>query len=284
MIVFDREPFRVIYEGLRYLLLEEADRVDVGEWQSLDITDKPLMVTRELMDVSIVVPISLDALPLQLELQPNLPWAEDHFQERVGGYPLNPGEEYKNWPWYKGNVPTHQTVGGEKFSHTYMERMWPKYANRDLSDNHTWTPDDELLPWIGIRYPYGDLDDLVAQLQKAPLTRQAYLPIWFPEDTGAVHGERVPCSLGYHFVQRRGRLHCTYYIRSCDFVRHFRDDVYLSGRLLQWVAAKCGVRPGNLTMHIVSLHIFEGDRQKLETERRDVSDDSEVWEEQQTWI
>jgi Thymidylate synthase len=260
MIVFDREPFKVIYEGLRYLLLEEAARVDVGEWQSLDISDKPLMVTRELMDVSLVIPVGIDQLPLQFEIQPNLPWAEDHFQERVSGYPMNPGEEYKNWPWYRGNVPQHQVIG-EKFSHTYMERIWPKYAGMEGVGEYG------LAPWMGIRYPYGDLDDLVQMLIHHPQTRQGYLPIWFPEDTGAVHGERVPCSLGYHFVRRNEKLHCTYYIRSCDFVRHFRDDVYLAARLLQWVSHRVKVHPGRLTMHMVSLHIFEGDRAKLERER-----------------
>jgi hypothetical protein len=260
MIVFDREPFPVIYDGLRYLLLEEATRVDVGEWQSMDIKDKPLMITHELMDVSLVISVGLDPLPLQFDISPNLPWAEDHFWERVSGFPLNPGEEYQNWPWYKGNVPAHQGVEG-KFSHTYMERMWPKYAGIDDHYNMGEAPRK------GIRYKYGDLNNVLELLVKSPLTRQAYLPIWFPEDTGAVHGERVPCSLGYHFIRRNDKLHCTYYIRSCDFVRHFRDDLYLAARLLQWVAWHVGIAPGQLTMHIVSLHIFEGDRKKLEREQ-----------------
>ena len=34
------------------------------------------------------------------ETKADLPWAEDHFQERVFGHPRNPGQEYKNWPYY----------------------------------------------------------------------------------------------------------------------------------------------------------------------------------------
>jgi thymidylate synthase len=127
-------------------------------------------------------------------------------------------------------------------------------------------------PMTGIRYPYGDLDDVVSLLAREPYTRQAYLPVWFPEDTGAVHGERVPCTLGYHFILRDNQLHTFYPLRSCDFLRHFRNDVYFAVRLTQWVRDQVlmtcpksnevywtGVTPGNLTMQIVSLHIFEGD-------------------------
>ena len=123
----------------------------------------------------------------------------------------------------------------------------------------------------GIRFTYGDLQDVVELLQMSPLTRQAYLPVWFPEDTGAHHGERVPCTLGYHFIIRGGALHIIYYIRSCDFLRHFRDDVYMAARLALWVYDRVGaaLKMGNLTMHITSLHVFEADmpvlRSRLET-------------------
>jgi thymidylate synthase len=117
---------------------------------------------------------------------------------------------------------------------------------------------------MGIRYNYGDLNDVVALLKRSPMTRQAYLPVWFPEDTGANYEQRVPCTLGYHFLLRNGVLGITYFIRSCDFVRHFSDDVYMAGRLCQWVADQ--VADGNvgyLSMHIGSFHIFDGDVAKL---------------------
>jgi thymidylate synthase len=76
--------------------------------------------------------------------------------------------------------------------------------------------------------------------------------------------------LGYHFIMRQNRLHCVYYLRSCDFIRHFRDDVYLTLRLQLWVLEKCrlacpemdweNIIPGTLTMHITSLHCFQTDR------------------------
>jgi hypothetical protein len=266
-------------DDLGRLLLQEGQAVDTGHWQALK--DVPHTKSIELTNAIYQLGIPRDPHNLALAVAPNLQWAEDHFQERVAGEPTNPGEQYKNWPWYDPNWAAQ----GERnqFSHTYQERFWPRIAgqrSRTHYDNH------------GIRYRYGDLNDVLFLLAREPYTRQAYLPIWFPEDTGAHHGGRVPCSLGYHFLLRAGKLHINYFIRSCDFLRYFRDDVYMACRLCQWVLATLqdkeeeelgpeemaehggrlwiegdiggeGVVPGTLSMFISSLHIFEGDLPKM---------------------
>jgi thymidylate synthase len=253
---------------LGFKLLQKGDPVDTGHWQAL--TDVPQTKTIELRAATLVYDMPDNAGRLLIDTQPNMPWAEDHFQERVAGEPLNPGKEYKNWPYYRGNVEKHKEQG--QFSHTYMERFWPRQANINRKYRR------EGRTTHGIRYRYGDLNDVVQLLMREPHTRQAYLPVWFPEDTGAHHGERVPCTLGYHFMLREGRLHTFYPIRSCDFLRHFRDDVYLAVRLTQWLIDELRMKeeeklyrdevtenswsdvfPGELTMFMHSLHIFEGD-------------------------
>lgn len=275
--------FQIRFLNLASRLLDQ-EPIHIGEWQSTDVSASKLHATHELMNVTLDYAIPEHIADLQEQVTPNLPWAENHFRERVGGQPLNPGDEYKNWPWYKGNVEEHQTIDNNQFSHSYMERFWPKKANQSE------------LPGVdegsrrGIRFLYGDLQDVADLLITKPLTRQAYLPVWFPEDTGAVHGERVPCSLGYHFMIRENRLHCWYAMRSCDILRHFQDDVYLAGRLMQWICKQYNgrpmaheeqaepvpgpddsfvwsddklLRPGNLHMTISSLHAFIGDRWRL---------------------
>jgi hypothetical protein len=109
---------------------------------------------------------------------------------------------------------------------------------------------------------------LIEQLRKNLYTRQAVLPVFFPEDTGNINNVRVPCSLHYHFMFRQGLLHMRYDMRSCDFVRHFRDDVYLAARLLQWMGQQIEQPHGKLYVTIGSLHAMEGDRWKLEQERK----------------
>lgn len=252
-------PFADTYWAMKCDVLNQP-LLGVGQWQS----QASETLTRELMGVVLEYFIPSDPEALRDDTGANLPWAEDHFQERVSGQPLNPPPSEAWWPFNQKQNAAHkmQKDGtAAQFSHTYPERMWPKVAGRETNHDRGRN--------MGVRFLYGDLMDVVLLIQKSPHTRQAYLPIWFPEDTGAVHGERVPCTLGYHFMIRSGQLHCWYYMRSCDLIRHFPDDVYMAGRLMQWMCSAVGaipqdgefrgVVPGILTMNISSLHTFEHD-------------------------
>lgn len=239
--------------------MRTAPVVHTERWQGLDISKKPEAATHELMNVFFTTPVLSGGLEeLVRQVQPNLPWADEHFAERVSGMPLNPPPSWKTWPW--GHSASNFLDARGQFNHTYPERFWPKQANvkpGSITEDH----------W-GIRYRYGDLRDVVDLLQREPLTRQAFLPVWFPEDTGAAHGDRTPCTIGYHFMIRGSKIHCFYYIRSCEFVRHFRDDIYLAVRLQMWMRDQLYRRDpekfdslalGDFAMHIGSLHMFRND-------------------------
>jgi thymidylate synthase len=264
-----REQFDLMYQDLcaRWLKEEPFDR---GEVHAQKITT-PEMVTRELRDVILDINVPDEGAPgvtgqeqWAYNVTPNLPWAEDHFQERVSGEPLNPPPSEQYWPFAQAGNAAHKKDA--KFSHTYPERFWPRRAGEE--EDQGWDIDSSTgRSHFGIRYRYGDLRDLVNLMLKNPRTRQAYLPVWFPEDLAAsINGERVPCTLGYHFMlYPEGKVHMTYYMRSCDLIRFFRDDVYMAGRLLQWVVGELHfgghrtVGVGGVRMVIANLHAFEGD-------------------------
>jgi hypothetical protein len=256
------ETFRSIFVKLRDELLK-APPVNVGEWQSQAI-QTPM---RELLHVTFEWEMPDFAEEVALVTGARLPWAEDHFLERVGGEPLNPSPSEAWWPFAQkksGDTNHDHKSEGEAFSHTYPERMWPKFANE--GQEAPMGSRFDYIPHQGIRFEYGDLNDVVNQLSKSPNTRQAYLPIWFPEDTGAVHGKRVPCTLGYHFIIRDGVLDISYFMRSTDLLRHFQDDVYLAVRLAQWVVSQLRgdnphrpLRVGKLIFHTANMHIFDQD-------------------------
>ena len=249
------QGFELMYKTLCTFWLQ-GKTFDRGEVHAQKTTS-PEMITREVLNVSLNIKVpdfeyddEIEAW--QIWTQCNLPWAEDHFQERVSGQPLNPPPSEAYWPFAQAGNAAHKK--NEKFSHTYPERFWPKQAAREgrfalYAYNY------------GIRFDLGDLEDLLQVLKKNPRSRQAYLPVWFPEDlTAAKHNERVPCTLGYHFLQTpEGGLDVSYYMRSCDLIRFFADDCYMAGRLLQWVAARVGLEPGRLRMYIANLHAFVGD-------------------------
>jgi hypothetical protein len=268
--------FAMAIERTRAYLTHNGRRVDTGHWQGVTTEGRPDLQTMELLGVSFECQVPQSRGQLQVEIQPNLPWADDHFAERVSRVPSNPGEQYMNWPWWHPSVESkardvyRDDISTFLFTHTYQERYWPKHAGE--GDTPGGIRDGKLLNY-GIRYEYGDLDDLVSLLLRQPYTRQAWLPIFFPEDTGAVHGGRVPCTLGYQFMLRDGRLHMWYVIRSCDYVRHFRDDLYLSSLLLLWVLQELQtretlvmwdkVKPGIFHFHCFSMHYHRGDEHLL---------------------
>lgn len=274
MKIFDN--FEDAYQGAKELF--PAEHVNSQVWQGSDISEKPEMAMHEVLFYSFMVNMAgyKEVLnKFEVDIKPNMPWADRHFEERVCGAPINPGVEWENWPYAKSAGEFLDE--NEQFNHNYMERYWPRMAGA-LANPTRKVQDylgkvERVLPPgrslnRGIRHDYGDLAGVVRHLVKHPLTRQAYLPVWFPEDTGDVHEDRKPCTLGYHFIMRDGQLHVTYYIRSCDYVRHFRDDIYLTVRLVLWVLEQCreqdpdtwmNVELGSFVMHITSLHMFRND-------------------------
>jgi thymidylate synthase len=259
---FERIHADIVYR------MKQAPVVSMGSWQST--TKNPYALEmRELLHehFEYLLPRTLEEL--DLAVKPFQPWADKHFEhERVSGCPINPGTTYKEWR-YPASAAEHTDF---QFSHSYAERYWPQFAGK--------TPGGELdypklvkenaRPHFGIRHSYGDLAGVVRLLAQDHTTRQAYLPIFYPEDiTAALKKERIPCTLGYHFICRNGGLDIVYPMRSCDLVRHFRDDVYLTARLVLWVLDRLreqspnkgwdAVRPGKLVMNITSLHCFATD-------------------------
>lgn len=250
--------------------MRSAPRVDNDRWQGVDVSRDPSARMYELRDVVVGAPLGgmEDLDHWRDDVRPNLPWADDHFLERVGGEPLNPGVQWANWPW--GESAARFRDKDEQFNHSYMERLWPRHARMTPGGRIDGT--ESLEPRMGIAWSYGDLDSLVDLLARDPHTRQAWIPLFFPEDTGWGDGGRKPCTLGYQFIMRDDRLSMFYPLRSCDLVRHLRDDVYLAVRLLLWVLGRLRERdperwtrvvPGDYSMWITSLHCFENDRRTL---------------------
>lgn len=278
------KDFEDMYLKLLGDLAHYGDRVDTGHWQAQK--GVPQVQSIELRNTTLVMDVPRLPIDLVAYVSPNMPWAEEHFAERVGGQPLNPPPSHENWPFAQKSNDQHRKH--EQFSHTYPERLWPRLAGKDgergahlishkATTSRPFGPlDTERKTYgdnYGIRYRYGDLQDAIYLLGDEPYTRQCYVPIWFPEDlaAAAAHSERVPCTLGYHFMRRRNLLHTFYPIRSCDVLRHLRDDLYMAGRLCQWMIMRLreehteweDVVPGDLTLFVPSLHIFEGDLQIL---------------------
>src|SRR5262245_50075700 len=97
-----------------------APEVRTERWQGVAANND----TFELRNVNFEVPLDgiEDLDHWRADIQPSLPWADDHFAERVGGEPLNPGVQWAKWP-YALRADKFRDQG--RFNHTYMERLWP---------------------------------------------------------------------------------------------------------------------------------------------------------------
>lgn len=176
-------------------------------------------------------------------------WAEEHFQERISGIPYNPPPSHVRW--HNGTSGDFKSEAEtEVFSHTYPERFWF----------------NKLVP-KGLRFDNGNLDSIVDIFKADPNTRQAFMPMFLPEDLiASAVGERVPCSLGWNFIQRNGYMHLAYALRSCDAIRHFANDLYMAIRLAQWVNEKAfdnQLKMGFFQMNVTSFHCFRNDDYRL---------------------
>lgn len=276
--------FNEAREAIKDQMIDEANIVHSRRWQGEEIANNPNMACFELTHTHFSTNLPSEDLGYYREdILPDLPWADDHFLERVCGYPINPGTHWANWAHNDKSGAAHFLDDRGKFNHNYMERYWPKFAghegrvNKPTAVASQWRREfkeafvaGQTIPNRGILYEYGDLDDVIALLLDDPYTRQAYLPVWFPEDTGG-GSKRAPCTIGYHFLMRDNRIDINYHIRSCDFYKHFRNDLYLTVRLLLWVLDKArardnrwhDVRPGHFHMQIGSLHVFKPDWEKI---------------------
>lgn len=163
----------------------------------------------------------------------NVDWVKQEWLDRVAG-DLNPGLAWKvREDLWKQFIESQKTANGlvKKFSYTYSERMGGQH-----------------------------IDKIVAELKERPHSRQLFLPVWSRTTDEDRRGDRrVPCSLGYWFVQREGRLHITYLMRSADFITHFPNDVCLATMLLHHVAQQSNLEVGTYTHWIGSLHAYAKD-------------------------
>lgn len=156
-------------------------------------------------------------------------WVKQEWEDRLIG-DLNPGRAWKKrpevWTQFLESDPRHDG----NFSYTYSQRMGGKH-----------------------------IDKVIHELEAHPHSRQLWLPVWNNNDENRRGERRVPCSLGYWFVNRDDKLHITYVMRSCDFHTHYPNDVALATILLHHVARQTGLEVGTFTHMVGSLHVYKRD-------------------------
>ena len=207
--------------------------------QDRNIVDDYNFYTKELTNVSFAItrPIDgLDEIFILPEQGKYKEWADSEFNERIDVKHINPGVAWMLRPdlWSEFLL---RNKG--RFSYTYNERIRVQ------------------------------LERIVEILKIDIMTRQAILAIWNPiVDVPKIGIDRVPCSLYYHFMANGNNdiveLDMVYAMRSCDFINHMPNDVYLAIRLLEFVCDTIGANLGKFFMNVSSLHYYKKDEHVLD--------------------
>lgn len=174
------------------------------------------------------------------------PWADAEFKERV----TDPWDRTPDGKVDPFSIPEYINPGE---AWKLREEVWSEYMH-DGKLAYTY---NELL-WNN-----DQTMKIINRLKEDPDSRQLWISLWNPnKDPDLLGGvSRVPCSLGYGLQVRDGKLNLHYVMRSCDFVTHFRNDVYLAIKFLEWVAEKTGYPVGDFTHTMFSCHVYNKDIQ-----------------------
>jgi len=218
-----------IYENLKEAVNEiERDITEMGivvhphTMQNKVVKDDDDYATLEVQNYSFCI-LNLDNKSQELSPK-NLKWCRAEFLERVASEFTNPG---KAWS-IRADVWQEFLVDG-KMDYTYNERI--NYMQQ--------------------------LQKVIKELKENPDSRQCIIHLNFPEDSDHWRKRRIPCSLTYQLMIRRGKLDIIYNMRSGDFDTHFKNDIWLADELRNYIALELGIQPGLYHMNIASLHRYK---------------------------
>lgn len=156
-----------------------------------------------------------------------LEWCQAEFAERMNPRSENPGEAWK----LRQNVWEEFLNDYRTFDYTYSERIHDR----------------------------NQLNLVIEELKRNPDTRQAIIHVHFPQDADSMGGKaRMPCSMYYQLMVRRGKLDIIYNMRSSDFATHFKNDIWQACALRDYIAEEIDINSGLFMMNVGSLHIYKG--------------------------
>lgn len=175
-------------------------------------------------------------------------FASAEWNDRVSGIwgnPLNPGTSYYDSPELKSFL---ELGGNPSDGETDVEELAEKTNDVAL---FSYTYSERLAIRCQVFH-------IIRELRRNPTSRQLYISIWSPDqDAERIGRRRVPGTLGYHFVERSGRVHLTHLMRSCEFGTHFSNDVWLAIQLLHFICGQTGKTPGRYSHFINSFHVYK---------------------------
>src|SRR3989344_8329901 len=124
-------------------------------------------------------------------------------------------------------------------------------------------------PVANWRYSYGQrftdyygidqIKGIIEKLKKNPESKSATITLMDPKGDGG----HIPCIVALDFKIRDGKLMTTAFFRSQDVGKKIYADIICLGEIAQKIANEVNAQNGELNILIVSLHLYEEDRDKI---------------------
>lgn len=237
------ETCHEMYSDVKRDLHEMGTQVHPQTMQDKHVADDPNFNTLELSPATFMILNGDDRDEWLQSLGGNLEWCRADFHERVHNahYHECPGPN-PGTAWSLREKTWGEFIHNGKFAYTYGERIGQQSSIEDHG-------------------PATAFNRIKHQLETMPDTRQAVLPIFDAyRDLPRLGGyARVPCSLYYQFMRRRGQLDMIYAMRSSDFHEHFMYDIWMALSMRDFMAMLINVEPGRFTFFTGSLHLYAKD-------------------------
>lgn len=115
-----------------------------------------------------------------------------------------------------------------------------------------------------MRYAFGfdQIEKVIELLTKDPNSRRAKINLNTPREN-VIETKDEPCTMFLQFLIRDKKLHCTAVMRSNDIWFGFPYDVAFFTELQKYIADRLGVKYGEYTHFVVSMHLYDRDYEKV---------------------
>lgn len=152
-------------------------------------------------------------------------------------------------------VESAQLLAGESRA-SLVRKIGPQMGNYVEEDGEFWGA-------YGIR-TNGQFEMVVRRLTDDPLSRQAVVTLWRPDLDTLDKKKDYPCTVMYSFMIRGGNLHMETVMRSNDVILGLGYDAFQHSRVQIALASVLGAGLGEYRHHVMSLHVYERDLDKVE--------------------
>jgi len=231
------------FKKIIYYLLNNSEIVQSENFHHIDVSKNSEYETKELNCFSYIInkPDINEAERLLQIFKIPVDWAQAEFESRIEEEPKNPGTAYlKREEFWKKMLEKDG-----KFSYTYGKRM------QKIGDN------------IKKRNGINQIKKIISELKEHKNTRQAIISIWDPDiDIERLNKRRIPCTIFYQFLSRKGKLIMICYSRSSDATSLLVSDYYQCIKMQEYIAKNVGLEVGSFIHIIGSLHMYKKDIQK----------------------